>query len=60
AGPNNNVVFFVIGLWIWSATIAYYIFKKTNKGSIFQFANSTNSRSDLIAKFKKENLERRG
>ena len=62
AGPNSDVTLFVIGLWIWSAAIAYFIFKKMNKNSPMQFANSAkiNSRSNLIEKFKKENLERRG
>ncbi len=62
ANSNTGVVLFVIGLWIWSASIAYFIFKKTSKDSFFQFANSSKkiSQRDLIAKFKKENLERRG
>ena len=62
AGTNNNVTIFVIGLWIWSASIAYFIFKKTRKNSSLKVASSAGSisKSDLIAKFKRENLERKG
>lgn len=55
ASANSSVALFVIGLWIWSATVAYFIVKKY---SLLQTYNSSGSASfhDRIEKFKKQNL----
>ncbi len=55
---NSGFVLFVIGLWIWSAIVTYFIVSRM-KNSPQAVSTESISAIDRIKKFKKENLAKR-